>query len=45
MAEGQRAQSFGEGHGLLYGYDEGTNVVRIDMSEVKFVPGLATSLV
>lgn len=45
MANGQKTQNLGEGRGVLFGYNDCDNIVRIDMCVVKFVPGLATSLI
>lgn len=45
LADGKRTQIQGEGSGILYGVDGEEDVMKIDMSEVKFVPGLSTSLI
>lgn len=45
LADGKRTQVLGEGSGVLFGIDGQDEIVTINMSDVKFVPGLSTSLV
>lgn len=45
LADGQKTKILGEGYGMLRGVDGSGNTVKIDMQNVKFVPGLSTSLI
>ena len=45
LADGDRTQIYGHGSGVLYGVDDEENAVKIEMSDVQFVPGLASSLI
>lgn len=45
LADDKKTQIQGEGCGVLYGVDGEEDVTKIDISGVKFVPGLSTSLI
>lgn len=45
LADGKKTQILGEGSGVIRGVDDEENEVTISMSEVKYVPGLASSLI
>lgn len=45
LANGKRTQIRGEGSGIMYGIDGAGKLAKIDVSDVKFVPGLSTNLI
>lgn len=45
MANGEKTQIRGEGSGVISGVDDNGENVKISMAKVKYVPGLATSLI
>ena len=45
LADGKRTEILGEGNGVLHGVDGNGEPVNIEISDMKFVPGLATSLI
>lgn len=45
LANGKKTQILGEGDGVLLGINGEENVQRIDVCDVKYVPGLATNLI
>lgn len=45
LADGKKTQILGEGSGVVYGIDGDEEPIRIDIGEVKYVPGLSTSLI
>lgn len=45
MADGKKTQIKGEGNGVLYGTIGSDKVMKIEMNDVKFVPGLSANLI
>lgn len=45
MADGKKTQILGEGSGVVFGVDGSGETMKIEVNEVKFVPGLSTSLI
>lgn len=45
MVYGKKTRILGEGHGVVYGLDSSGEAIKIEVNEVKFVPGLSTNLI
>ncbi|XP_052895574.1 uncharacterized protein LOC128302755 [Anopheles moucheti] len=45
MADGKKTQIKGEGNGVLYGINGSAKVMKIEMNDVKIVPGISTNLI